>query len=238
MNVQKIANSAMDIAAATVQKAPKKVAVASNAISDVSNKGLDALASYNSGMVKNNKTLAHQQEIIATSFNKIIEGFAKDGYKFVPQQNIVLNNGKTYAIFPLTASKESKLAIFKLVLPNKVVTNVELNPAYIRELRKLCGRELTNIDVLKSPSFKTVVTARLSADAKKALDELSSSNPEKYQLVNSVLANTYIFEKTKQGVSEDYINRIVSKLLETDDILLKNNVNNKIPIEIYDDLVL
>ena len=162
----------------------------------------------------------------------------EDGKQYIAKEDVVLNNGQIYHIYPVTVSEGNKVGISRLVLPNGIISDVRLDPQYILKLRKLYGRELTNLDILNAPSLKTTGVSRINPEIQDSLKSLQASNPQKYDLVNSVLEKTFIYSKTSQGVSDDYITRFINKLSETDDVLLKNIVDNGIPIEIYDDLIL
>ncbi len=72
MNVQKLVNGGIEVAATATQHVSKKAGVVSDVISNVSNKGLDALASYNSGIVKSNgimNTLVQKAKKIIDKIN-------------------------------------------------------------------------------------------------------------------------------------------------------------------------
>lgn len=66
------------------------------------------------------------------------------------------------------------------------------------------------------------------------LTSLKVNQPEKYSLVHSILQNTFLRTKTAEGVTDEYKTNFVKKLAECHDVLLRNVVENNIPIRIHD----
>ena len=113
--------------------------------------------------------------------------------------------------------------IFSLLLIGfKAIINIE---DYSKSPLSLLHHEL----FLEKPVLK-----KLPKDARLFLDKLKSQQPEKHQLVNSVLQQTSLRTRTQEGVSDEYITNFVKKLAECHSVLLKNVVDNEIPIRIYD----
>ena len=102
-------------------------------------------------------------------------------------------------------------------------------------IKEKCGRDLTKYDLLNLDVCPTKIPSEMIENA---LASLKTDNPEKYQTVKRILNSTFIYSKTKQGISEDYIQKFIEKLSQCNDVLLKNLIDNNIPIKIYDDLVL
>lgn len=71
-------------------------------------------------------------------------------------------------------------------------------------------------------------------------DKLSTGtiSPKQGRLLFTILNNITLYEKTEEGVSQDYLAKFIETLTSCNYTLLKNIVDNKIPIAIYDDAVL
>lgn len=66
----------------------------------------------------------------------------------------------------------------------------------------------------------------------------NSLTEQKRELVFAVLEKIVICEKTKNGVCDEYLSNFISMLMRCHEVLLKNIIDNNIPIEIRDDAAL
>ena len=93
-------------------------------------------------------------------------------------------------------------------------------------------------DLLKPEFFiEKPILKKLPDEAQAFLSELQGQQPDKYKLVHSILKLTCLRTKTAEGVSDEYMVNYVKKLAECHPVLLKNIVDNKIPIRIHDNLM-
>lgn len=102
-----------------------------------------------------------------------------------------------------------------------------INPVFVEEAfysNKICIKSQINLSLcekyLKSDNFP---------------EPLSQ---EKIDLILGVVKNIELSEKTEQGVTLEYIKNFVNTLAKCHPVLLKNVVDNNIPIEIRDDICL
>ena len=75
-------------------------------------------------------------------------------------------------------------------------------------------------------------------EVRPVLNDLKIQNENHYNLVMKVISKIMLYTKTQTGVSEDYISNFIKKLITCSPVLLKNVIDNDIPIKIYDDVVL
>ena len=100
------------------------------------------------------------------------------------------------------------------------------------------GRKFSVQDALNPNSYiQKPIMEKLPQEAFSFLFKLSQKQPEQFKLVYSVLNKTSLRTKTHKGVSDEYITSYVKKLAMSHPILLKNIVDNKIPIMIHDDML-
>lgn len=92
---------------------------------------------------------------------------------------------------------------------------------------------------LLDPEFfiEKPILKKLPDEAQVFLSEFKQQQPDKYDLVHSILKQTCLRTKTAEGVSDEYMTDYVKKLAECHSVLLKNIVDNKVPVRIHDDLM-
>lgn len=105
----------------------------------------------------------------------------------------------------------------------------------LSELQAKKGKPLHKQDLLAPENYmEQRFLDKLPESTYNFLSSLKETQPEKYALVHSILLNTHLRTKTAEGVTEEYQTNFVKKLSECHNVLLKNVVDNNIPIRIYD----
>lgn len=99
-------------------------------------------------------------------------------------------------------------------------------------------KDIKHQDLLKPEFFiEKPILKKLPDEAQVFLSEFKQQQPDKYDLVHSILKQTCLRTKTAEGVSDEYMTDYVKKLAECHSVLLKNIVDNKVPVRIHDDLM-
>ena len=118
----------------------------------------------------------------------------------------------------------------------KIIINFD--EKYIQQILILFskeGVELTAKNLLNPNNcLKNPILKKLPKEANEFLSDLKEKDFQKYEMVHSVLELTELRTKTIEGVSDEYLTKFVEKLADTHSVLLKNVIDNKIPIRIHD----